>query len=115
MGYNTDFDGSFKLNKRIEPMHQKILDNYASDDSRGADPQAPDSYCQWVVSSDGMSIEWDGGEKFYEYVEWITYLVDNLIKPWGYVLNGEVAWDGEERGDIGTIVIKDNEVAIEYR
>src|SRR5207302_10365455 len=26
-------------------------------------------YCQWVPTNDGKRLAWDGGEKFYHYVE----------------------------------------------
>ena len=70
----------------------------------------PSLWCQWVPTEDGNYIEWDGGEKFYDYVKWIEYLVTHFLKPWGYTLNGEVKWRGEEFGDDGAIIIKDNKV-----
>jgi hypothetical protein len=72
----------------------------------------PGLWCQWIPTEDGKAIEWDGGEKFYDYVEWIEYLIKKILAPRGYVLNGEVEWQGEERGDIGKIVIKDNVVQV---
>jgi len=72
----------------------------------------PGLWCQWVPNEEGTSIIWDQGEKFYNYVEWIEYLVEHFLKPWGYVLNGEVEWQGEERDDRGMIVIKDNVVKV---
>jgi hypothetical protein len=68
----------------------------------------PGLWCQWVPSEDGASIEWDGGEKFYNYVEWIEYLIEHFLEPWGYKLNGEVEWQGEDGGDFGEIAIEDN-------
>ena len=41
----------------------------------------PGLWCGWTPNEDGTCIEWDGGEKFYEYVEWIEYLIDNVLKP----------------------------------
>lgn len=74
-------------------------------------PQSqPGPWCQWVPTDDLTGIEWDGGEKFYEYVEWLTYLIENFLKPWGRVLSGEVEWEGEDRDDRGKIVVKDNVV-----
>jgi hypothetical protein len=67
-------------------------------------------WCQWVPNEDGTSIQWDGGEKFYDYVEWIEYIVEHFIKPWGYVLNGEVEWYGECRDDAGLIIVDNNSV-----
>jgi len=76
----------------------------------GSPTGQPGLRCQWVPNEDGTAIEWDGGEKFYDYIDWIKYLVDNFLGPWGYKVNGEVNWSGEEAGDTGTITIKDNVV-----
>lgn len=68
----------------------------------------PGLWCQWAPTEDGWFIEWDGGEKFYNYVEWLEYLIDRILAPRGYILNGTVDWQGEEREDIGRIIVKDN-------
>ena len=70
----------------------------------------PGLWCQWVPNEDGTAIEWDGRGNFYDYVDWIKYLINNFLGPWGYKLNGEVEWRGEEMNDVGTITIKDNVV-----
>jgi hypothetical protein len=72
----------------------------------------PGLWCQWVPNEDGTAIEWDGGEKFYSYVEWLEYIIKNFLKPWGYTLNGEVTWFGEERSDIGVIIVDNNKVTV---
>jgi hypothetical protein len=72
----------------------------------------PSLWCQWVPSEDGTKIEWDEGEKFYEYEVWIEYIVEHFLKPWGYTLNGTVEWQGESSYDFGQIVFKDNEMTI---
>lgn len=74
-------------------------------------PGQPGLWCKWEPSDDGAAIEWNGVEKFYDYVEWIEYIVVNFLKPWGYELNGEVCWNGEESGDLGKIVIAGNVVS----
>jgi len=71
-------------------------------------PEQPGLWCQWIPSEDGTVIEWDGGEKFYYYTEWITYIIEHFLKPWGLVLSGDVEWSGEEGGDLGIIRIEDN-------
>ena len=68
----------------------------------------PGLWCQWVPTDDGMSIEWDGGEKFYNYVDWIKYLIQHFIAPWGFTLNGNVTWHGEDPFDSGVIVVNNN-------
>ncbi len=68
----------------------------------------PGLWCQWRPSDDGMSIVWDGGEKFYEYREWIVYIIQNFLAPQGYVLNGTIEYQGEEDDDCGSLIITDN-------
>lgn len=72
----------------------------------------PGLWCQWVPSEDGEAIVWNDGEKFYYYIEWIDYLVKNFLAPWGYILNGEVTWTGEDSEDFGKIIVKNNEVLV---
>jgi hypothetical protein len=134
MGYNTDLCGEFNLDKPLTEAHKNYLNKFSetrrvkrkqTDASKMDDPiriaaglpntppdGQPSLWCQWVPNDDGTAIVWDGGEKFYEYVDWIKYLVENFFKPWGYVLNGEVSWSGEDIDDRGLIVIQDNVVKI---
>jgi hypothetical protein len=75
-------------------------------------PKLPGSYCQWRPSDDGGSISWDGMERFYHYVEWLQFLIDTFFKPWGYVIDGQIHWRGEELFDIGSIVVMGNAIEL---
>jgi hypothetical protein len=160
MGYTTDFNGEFSLNKPLLKEHADYLNSFAStrrmkrdeaiasgladpvrvaaglpvgtegayfvggtgsfgqgDDasvlSHNTPPDGqPGLWCQWVPNHDGTAIVWDDGEKFYNYVDWIEYLIENFIAPWGYELNGDVYWFGEDHGDTGVICIEKNVVAV---
>ncbi len=70
----------------------------------------PGLWCQWIPNKLGTAIVWSGAEKFYYYVEWLEYLLQHFLTPWGYVVNGKVTWAGEEDLDRGTIEVKDNKV-----
>lgn len=70
----------------------------------------PSLWCKWVPTSNGMGIEWSEEEKFYDYIDWIKYLISHFLKPWGYTLNGKVKWQGERMEDRGIIMIADNTV-----
>lgn len=74
----------------------------------------PGLWCQWVLTPDGTELQWDEGEKFYNYVEWLKYLIEHFFSPWKIKLNGEIFWYGEDREDCGIIVVKDNVVKIKY-
>jgi hypothetical protein len=70
----------------------------------------PGLWCQWIPNELSTAIVWNQGEKFYYYVEWLEYLLKHFLTPWGYVVNGQVYWQGEDDPDRGTIVVKDNKV-----
>ncbi len=109
MGYTTNFDGKLKLNKTLSLEDYHWLKEFT--EKRHEDEKVPGLYCQWIASEDGNFIEWDGGEKFYDYIEWLQWLVVNFFQPKGYVLNGSIEWEGEDNKDVGTIVVKDNIVS----
>lgn len=67
----------------------------------------PGLWCKWTPNEAGTALEWDGGEKFYDYIEWLTYLNEHFFQPWGYRLGGSVSWQGEEDSDHGIIIIDD--------
>ena len=73
----------------------------------------PGLWCQWIINEKDNCLEWDGGEKFYNYEEWLEYLIDNFFEPIGYILNGDIEWQGEEYDDLGTIHVVDNLVTTE--
>lgn len=68
----------------------------------------PGLWCQWVPDDEGTYLQWDGNEKFYNYVEWIEYIVDKILAPNRYKVNGEVKWQGEDMDDRGKIIVVDN-------
>lgn len=72
----------------------------------------PGLWCKWEVSEDGTALRWNEVEKFYDYIEWLKYLIEHFFAPWGYRLDGEVTWSGEENDDVGKIIVEDNEVRV---
>lgn len=102
--------GEFKLNKPLTEEHREFLANYADEDHEGED--TPSRFCQWIPNDDGTAILWDEGEKFRHFDKWIEYLIDTYLKPWGYNLNGEVVWEGNQVGELGTVRVRGNEVEI---
>lgn len=70
----------------------------------------PSLWLHWVPDTDGKAILWNGAEKFYHSVEWLCYLIKNVLIPKGYVLNGDVVYRGEDLEDVGVIRVKENKV-----
>ncbi len=111
MGYSTYFTGSFKLNKPANAETRKILKDILEDSENVPGGDAPGFYCQWSLNDDGTEIEHDGGEKFYNYIEWAEWIHKWLIGR-GYEMTGNVQWSGEEGGDIGTIVATKEKIIV---
>jgi hypothetical protein len=79
----------------------------------------PGLWCQWEVRrltlKSGKEVDvlvWNEGEKFYHYISWLNYLIEKVIAPAGYILNGEAIWFGEEVNDIGVITITNNNIKV---
>lgn len=70
----------------------------------------PGLWCQWVPNEDGSALVWDEGEKFYSYEDWLRYYIEHFLGPWGYLLHGEMTWQGEEDEDCGRLIVTENEV-----
>jgi len=70
----------------------------------------PGLWCQWVIDEGRTELGWDGGEKFYNYTDWLNYVIERFLDPWGYKLNGTIHWQGEQPDDIGTLTVTNNEV-----
>lgn len=138
MGYTTEFTGSFKVDREVDDSTLALLvglattrrmarnvgpefgiegEFYVKGDPVGimsyneAPATQPGLWCQWLISEDDKrTIAWDGGEKFYNYVGWIEYLIARVLAPRGYKLSGDVHWLGEDHSDRGTIMVRDNVV-----
>lgn len=106
MGYNTDFSGNFNLHPAINSEQKKIYDDFQN--KRHDYTDKPGLYCQWVISDDGKSLEWDGGEKFYNYIEWLEFINNTFFKQWKISITGFIQWDGDDFGDSGIIYISKN-------
>lgn len=106
MGYTTDFTGRFELSKELTASQAaEIADMFDNPPEDG-----PGSYCQWIATTDGRGIEWDGNEKFYNYVEWLQWLIDKRLTPWGISIVGEVRFQGEDPDDRGLLFVKNGKV-----
>lgn len=72
----------------------------------------PSLWCHWIPSEDRKHIVWDGGEKFYYYIEWLKYIINNFLIPQNYTLNGNIKYCGEDITDFGVIFVVDNNILV---
>jgi len=113
VGLPIGIDGEYFVGNSNDGDFGQTKDTSVTDNNHPPCTQ-PGLWCQWIPESndDGEfdKIVWDTGEKFYEYIDWIKYIVENFLKPWGYVVNGSVEWRGEDYSDNGVISVKNNVV-----
>ena len=100
-------DGNFGQSKWVNGGNEDAsITNYNEE----PDDQ-PGLWCKWVPTEDRTGIEWNGIEKFYNYTEWLEYLIDHFLRPWGKTVNGQVKWVGENKNDRGILMVENNIVA----
>lgn len=115
MGYSTSFEGQIEFSRELTIREYRTLTKmnqspeYCEQFTDTPDT-IPASYMQWASNEDGTALVWDGGEKFYDYIHWLRWLVKHFFKPNGIVLNGTIKWQGEEIGDLGVITVVENKV-----
>ena len=112
---NIDFENDKNLNKlgTTDMFASQDMDKRSIVNHNYPPMTQPGLWNHWVCNDEGTEILWDEGEKFYEYIPWINYIIKNFIIPWGYKLNGKIEYQGEEWGDNGFIIIVDNNINIE--
>jgi hypothetical protein len=62
------------------------------------------------ISEDREFIVPEEDESRHGFRLWLKLAIGHYLAPRGYVLNGAVTWEGEDRDDSGTIFVKDNQV-----
>lgn len=137
IAYLNDFAGSRRMERTKGPYYANPGTDFGQDRTEdvtnynGPPSGQPGLWCQWRPADDGAIIEWDGGEKFYNSVEWIEYLIDHFLKPgavastvedideqdarirnftFDHVLNGEVYAQGEDYDDRWKLAVENNVV-----
>lgn len=106
IGFPVGEEGEFFCDPEAENMGQDHTPDVT--DYNNPPKNVPGLWCGWTFGKD--CIEWDGAEKFYDYVEWLEYIINTFLKPAGYVCNGSMKWRGEDFNDMGVIEVKDNVV-----
>jgi hypothetical protein len=62
------------------------------------------------VSEDREFVFPEQDESRHGFRLWLKLVIEHYLALRGYVLEGEVTWEGEDRDDSGTIFVRDNQV-----
>ena len=114
MGYTTDFDGQFEFNRKLTKKELQAMETLYETRHEDGYKEKPSIWLQWIVEEyhDTHYLVWDGNEKFYNYIEWLEYLIKYFFKPNNLSITGRVRWRGEEFKDMGVIEVEDNDVEV---
>lgn len=105
VGLPIGYEGAFYVNSFYDESSYRGQGDDPSVLDHNSPPHGqPGLWCQWIPGLDADTLEWDQGEKFYFYIEWLVYMVNSFFNPWGYTLEGEVWWQGEEPDDFGKLI-----------
>lgn len=70
----------------------------------------PRLWCAWKLDEDGMTLRYTDKQELSFCYAWLDYLIDHFFTPWGYRLDGEIIWQGDDEADHGTIVVRQSHV-----
>ena len=145
MGYTTYFEGAIQIDRELDNKTYELLiglsntrrmkrniEGYGIEgefyiesidqdkddtviDTNNPPLTQPGVWLDWIPSEDRKNIIWNGSEKFYHGAEWMIYLIDKILAPRGYVLNGKIKAQGECANDRWNLIVKNNKVKVKVK
>ena len=115
MGYNTYYAGNISIAPTLTLRLAKTINKLQSftDDEPVTIPYI-NTYTYipsfWVAEKSRLYIQ-DTARGDQD--EWLYFIVNGLLKPNGYVCNGEIGCQGEERDDNWRLKVTNNVVAVQ--
>jgi hypothetical protein len=96
MGYTTVFKGYFLLSRSLTPNEIVEYKNFKPEFLK-------DEYNQWEIVDN--KLQWDRGEKFYNYEYWLHIIISLFFVPKEIQLKGKILFQGDHEEDCGFIEI----------
>jgi len=122
MGYNVYYRGEIQISPPLTKEHADVVLAFAKGERNqlteaiyksiadSPDPDLPGYADLFELSEDRSLILPDESEGRHGLRLWLVLLIEHVLEPLAYVLNGEVSWTADEDDDRGTIYVKDNVV-----
>lgn len=116
--YNGEVDVAPPLTENDAVIMRAFVNREQTEETRAifaaiavsAEPDLPGHEGLLEVSEDRSCILPEEGESRHGVRMWLRLLLAHFLVPRGYVLNGEVRWEGQDPDDRGCIFIKDNQI-----
>lgn len=116
---NLGIDGEYFTPNPTENENGQNMDKSILEYSFPPSTQ-PRLWCDWCIypeiknkdKSDKVSayLAWDQSDKFYDYVEWLKYLIKHFFIPSGLSITGVILAIGEQIEEATYIIAKNNQI-----
>jgi hypothetical protein len=116
MGYSTKFKGALRFDSEITVPQMVKLDSILREDVRDhPEWNVPkDLYLSYVdleITNDLTGLKWDGSEKTYGMADLIALVIRLMQEEFpDFSLSGTLFAQGDEVGDVYTIVVDKNNI-----
>jgi hypothetical protein len=122
MGQDVHYNGEISVTPALTESHAEVLlaatNLEQTEETReffAAIASSPESDLPYhggllEISEDREFIVPEQDESRHGFRLWLKLVIEHYLAPRGYVLDGEVTWEGEDRDDSGTIFVKGNQV-----
>jgi hypothetical protein len=122
MGYNVYYCGEIQVSPPLSKEHADLVLAFSKGErtelteaiyesiAGSADTDLPDYAGLFELSDDRSMILPDESESRHGLRLWLELLIEHILEPLGYKLNGTVSWTADDDDDRGTIFVKDNDV-----
>lgn len=122
MGYNVYYRGEIRITPSLSKEHAALVLAFSKGErtqlteaiykpiAASAEPDLPGYSDLFELSDDRSLIVPDESESRHGLRLWLVLLIEHLLEPLGYKLNGDVIWTADEDDDRGTIFVRDNVV-----
>jgi hypothetical protein len=74
----------------------------------------PSCACAWLPTRNGAGLRQAAGaaaQPVQVQLDWLRYLVEHFLRPWGYTLHGELAAQ-DATGNRGRLVVNDTQIGL---
>lgn len=120
MGYNVYYRGEIQVTPPLSKEHAALVLAFSKGErsekteviyqaiAKSAEPDLPGYADLFELSEDGSFILPDENESRHGLRLWLVLLIEHVLEPLGYVLNGDVSWTADDADDRGSIYVRDN-------
>jgi hypothetical protein len=120
MGYNVYYRGEIEINPPLTEEHAALVLAFSKGErstqteaiydaiANSSEPDLPGYADLFELSEDRTLLLPEAGESRHGLRLWLALLIEHVLEPLSYTLNGDVEWTSDDADDRGSIYVKNN-------